>query len=173
VLLLDEAAQDAALARIELTNLWGVAGRLAARLRAIGINTLKLKCGDPLLIRERFGAVTTPLALELRGVPRLDLERDTPDRKSIMASRSFGRPVTALAELRGAVASYTARAAEKLRQQSLATASLVVFIETNRFRPDKAQHYAARPVRLPVATSDNFKLISAALAGLAAIWRAG
>ena len=33
VLLLDEAAQDAALAGIELTDLWGVAGRLAARLR--------------------------------------------------------------------------------------------------------------------------------------------
>jgi hypothetical protein len=32
VLLLDEAAQDAALARIELTDLWGVAGRLVARL---------------------------------------------------------------------------------------------------------------------------------------------
>jgi DNA polymerase V len=35
-LLLDEAAQDGALARIELTDLWGVAGRLAARLAAIG-----------------------------------------------------------------------------------------------------------------------------------------
>jgi DNA polymerase V len=59
----------------------------------------------------------------LRGVPCLDLERDIPDRKSIMASRSFGRPVTALAELREAVASFTTRAAEKLAG-SMATASL-------------------------------------------------
>ena len=123
VLLLDEAAQDEALSKIELTDLWGVAGRLAARLQAIGIDTpLDLKRGDPRLIRERLGVVTVRLALELRGVPCLDLERDIPDRKSIMASRSFGRPVTALAELREAVASYTARAAEKLRRQNLATA---------------------------------------------------
>ena len=59
VLLLDEAAQDAALASLELTDLWGVAGRLAARLKAIGINTpLDLKRGDPWLIRERLGVVT-------------------------------------------------------------------------------------------------------------------
>ena len=68
VLLLDEQAQDAALARIELTDLWGVAGRLAA----IGIATpLDLKRGDPWLIRERLGVVTMRLALELRGVPCL------------------------------------------------------------------------------------------------------
>ncbi|HTW53386.1 MAG TPA: Y-family DNA polymerase [Stellaceae bacterium] len=174
VLLLDEAAQDDALSKIELTDLWGVAGRLAARLRAIGIDApLDLKRGDPRLIRERLGVVTARLALELRGVRCLDLERVTPDRKSIMASRSFGRPVTALTELREAVASYTARAAEKLRRQHLATASLMVFIETNRFKPDDAQHYAAWPVRLPVATSDSARLIGAALAGLAAIWRDG
>jgi DNA polymerase V len=83
---------------------------VAARLAAIGISTpLDLKRGDPRLIRERLGVVTMRLALELRGVPCLDLEREIPDRKSIMASRSFGRPVTTLAELREAVASYTAR----------------------------------------------------------------
>jgi len=174
VLLLDEPAQDDALARIELTDLWGVAGRLAGRLAAIGIATpLDLKREDPWLIRERLGVVTMRLALELRGVPCLDLERDVPDRKSIMASRSFGRPMTKLAELREAVASYTARAAEKLRRQHLATAHLMVFVETNRFKPDEAQHHAARTVRLPVATSDSGKLIGAALAGLASIGRIG
>jgi nucleotidyltransferase/DNA polymerase involved in DNA repair len=92
VLLLDEAAQDAALARLELTDLWGIAGRLAARLKAIGINTpLDLKRADPRLIRERLGVVTMRLAVELRGVPCLSLEKEIPDRKSIMASRSFGR----------------------------------------------------------------------------------
>ena len=49
----------------------------------------------------------------------------------------------------------------------------MVFIETNRFKPDEPQHYATRPVRLPVATSDSVKLISVALAGLSAIWRDG
>ena len=64
-----EAAQDAALARMELTDLWGIASRLAARLLALGIATpLDLKRGDARLIRERLGVVTMRLALELRGV---------------------------------------------------------------------------------------------------------
>ena len=70
--LLDEAAQDDALARIGLTDLWGVAGRLAARLGAIGITTpLDLKRGDPRLIRERLGVA--PCAWRsscARAVPR-------------------------------------------------------------------------------------------------------
>jgi DNA polymerase V len=174
LLLLDEAAQDGALARMELTDLWGIAGRLAARMTMLGIMTpLDLKRGDARLIRERLGVVSMRLALELRGTRCLHLEQDIPDRKSIMASRSFGRPVTALAEMREAVAAYTSRAAEKLRRQHLATANLMMFVETNRFRPDDAQHHASRTVHLPVATSDSGKLIGAALAGLAAIWRDG
>jgi hypothetical protein len=47
----------------------------------------------------------------------------------------------------------------------------MVFVETNRFKPDEVQRNAARTVHLPVATSD--KLIGAALAGLAAIGRDG
>ena len=90
-----------------------------------------------------------------------------------MASRSFGRPVTTRDELEEAVSAYTARAAEKMRRQNLATASLQVFVETNRFRADEAQYFATQPVQLPVATADTGKLTSAALRGLAAIWRPG
>ena len=86
VLLQGEAAQDNALARLELTDLWGVAGRLAAKLDLLGITTpLALKQADPRFIRERLGVVVERLVFELRGVSCLDLERHTSDRKSIMA----------------------------------------------------------------------------------------
>jgi DNA polymerase V len=174
IALLDDAAQDAALAQIKLTDLWGVAGRMAARLGLLGIMTpLDLKRADPRFLRERLSVVAERMALELRGVPCSAIEDETPDRKSIMASRSFGRPVTVRTEMEEAVATYTARAAEKLRRQRLATASLIVFIETNRFRPNDAQHNASKPLRLPVATSDTGVLIRAAQTALAAIWRPG
>ena len=174
VLLLDEAAQDSALARLQLTDLWGIAGRLAAKLQLLGIATpLDLKRTDPLFLRDRLGVVTVRMAMELRGVACLSLEQTTPDRKSIMASRSFGRPVTTLNEMQEAVAAYTMRAAEKLRRQALATAHLAVFIETNRFKPEERQHFASRPVQLPVATSDSAKLIRASRAAITALWRPG
>ena len=60
-----------------------------------------------------------------------------------------------------------------MRRQALATAHLAVFIETNRFKPGERQHFASKPVQLPVATSDSAKLIRAARAGIAALWRPG
>ena len=173
-LLLTAAAQEAALARMELTDLWGIARRMAERLAAVGICTpLDLRHADPQFVRERFSIVMARMVHELRGTPCIGLEDVTPDRKSLVASRSFGRPVTVPGEMAEAVATYVARAAEKMRRQRLATSSLIVFVETNRFRPNDPQHCASQPVQLPVATADTGKLTTAALRGLAAIWRAG
>ena len=48
--LLNESTQAEMLARMELTDLWGVAGRLAQRLKALGINNpLELRDADPAL----------------------------------------------------------------------------------------------------------------------------
>ena len=172
--LTDDAAIDAELAAIELTDLWGVARRLAARLTEIGITTpLALKQADPRFIRERFNVVLERLVLELRGVPCIRLEEAPPDRKSIIASRSFGRTVETRAELEEAVATYTSRAAEKLRGQGLAANRITVFAHTNRFKPEDPQYAAQQPVTLPIATADTGKLITAARRGLGAIWRPG
>ena len=155
MLLLDEAAIDAELAAMELTDLWGVARRLAARLTVLGITTpLMLKQADPRFIRERFNVVLERVVLELRGVPCIRLEEAPPDRKSIMASRSFGRTVETRAELEEAVATFHSRAAEKLRGQGLAAGRIVVFAHTNRFRPEDPQYDGVQPVSLPVASAD-------------------
>lgn len=51
-----------------------------------------MRDADPAFVRERFNVVMQRMVLELRGVPCLELEDHVPDRKSIIASRSFGRP---------------------------------------------------------------------------------
>ena len=111
--------------------------------------------------------------LELRGIACLGLEEVTPDRKSLIASRSFERPVDTRRGLEEAVSVYTARAAEKMRRQNLATASLAVWVQTNSFKPGERQYSASKAVRLPVATADTSKLIAAATAGLGIIFKPG
>ncbi len=170
--LMDEAAQMAALARLELTDLWGISDRIEKRLHAIGIRTpLELRGVSPKWVRSQFSVVMERMVLELRGIPCVGLEDGTPDRKSIMASRSFGRPVETYEDMQEAVATYVSRAAEKMRRQDLVTPSLQVFINTNRFREQDAQYYGQHNVRLPVATSDTGRLIRAALHGLSCIWK--
>jgi hypothetical protein len=161
-------------ARLELTDLWGIAGRLAARLNAIGITTpLELHDADHRLIRERFSGVLERMVLELRGVACIGLEDVTPDRKSLIASRSFGQSVETRRGLEEAVSVYTARAAEKMRRQNLVTASLAVWIETNSFKPEHRQYHASKALRLPVATADTDTLIAAAMTALGIIFKPG
>jgi DNA polymerase V len=174
MVLTEQAAQEAALARMALTDLWGVAGRIARRLHEIDIRSpLDLKGAEPRFIRERFGVVMERMVYELSGMSCLPLEEVVPDRKNIMSSRSFGRPVETRAEMEEAVSTYAARAAEKMRRQGLAASSLMVFVETNSFRPQDAQYHASQTVTLAVASADTAKIIGAALSGLAAIWRNG
>ncbi len=172
--LMDDGQQIAALKKIGLTDIWGIAHRLALRLQETGMTSpLDLRDVDPKLIRQAFGVTVERIALELRGVPCLEIEDISPPRKSLVASRSFGRPVEILNDMHEAVATYANRAAEKMRKQNLATANIVVFIETNSFRKQDRQYRASQTVNLSVATADSGKITTAALKGLSAIWRSG
>lgn len=175
VCLLDtESKQTAALEKLVLDDVWGVGRRLPASLAAIGITTpLQLRDADPSMIRDRFNVVLQRTVLELRGVSCIDLERDSPDAKTIRTERSFGRYVETFDELAEALCAYVSRAAEKMRRKGLATAHVAVMVTTNKWKPDQAQYYATRPVRLTIATTDTGRLIRAALHGLRAIYRPG
>lgn len=83
------------------------------------------------------------------------------------------KAVQTRAEMEEAVSTYAARAAEKMRRQKLAAPSLMVFLETNSFRPHDAQYHPSQTVTLPVPSADTAKIIRAALSGLAVIWREG
>jgi DNA polymerase V len=173
-LMLNEADIDAELGRLPLNDIWGIGGRLARRLMDIGITTpLALKQTDARFIRERFSVTLERTVRELQGIPCIALEEAPPDKKTIMASRSFGKLVTARREMEEAVASYAARAAEKMRRQNLAAGQLMVFVQTNPFRPQDAQYAREQTVQLPVASADTGTITSAAQRGLNAIWREG
>ena len=98
------------------------------------------------------------MVLELRGITCLGLEEVTPDRKSLVASRSFGRAPETRRGLEEAVSVYTARAAEKMRRQNLATASIAVWVQTNSFKLLPSDNTAPRkrcacPWRRPTRAS--------------------
>ena len=171
-LLLTQEAQEMALAGMELTDLWGIAGRMAKRLTATGFTTpLQLRDCDPPTLRQHTSVVMERMARELRGVPCHGLVELVPKAKSIMCSRSFGRAVTERTELEQAISSYTERASAKLRRQRLTCPALQVFVMTNPFKASEPQYVASKTVHLAVASADSSKLATAALKGLAAIWR--
>ncbi len=166
--------QELALSQLGLTDLWGVAGRLAAKLEALGIKTpLQLRDADPSWLREHMGVVMERMALELRGTPCQALTLAVAHNKSIIASRSFGQAVTQRHELEQAVAMHISRAAEKLRRQGLVAGVVMVFVTTNPFRPQDRQYVASRTIGLPVATADTTVLLKAAMLATVRLWRDG
>jgi len=162
------------MSRIDVGEVWGIGRRLAERLRVLNIRTvLDLRRADPKQMRAGFGVVMERTINELRGVSCLSLEEVEPPRKQIIVSRSFGRPVKALSELRESVSTYTARAAEKLRAQASIAAAVHVFIHTNPFKENMPQYSASKSIALANPSDDTRELIAAAQHALTALYRPG
>ena len=155
-------------------ELWGVAGRLAARLAVLGILTAgDLRRASRPLIRQRFGVVGERMVLELNGTSCLELEEMEAPRQHLCCSRSFGRPVTELEELRQAVTVHAERAGEKLRRQGRAASAVCVFLQTNRHRPDLPQYNPQSGRELLVPTAFTPELVGECQRILAAVFRPG
>ena len=162
------------MSQLEVGEVWGVGRRIAKRLNAMGVETvLDLRNISIKEIRAQFGVVMERTCNELRGISCLELEDVAPAKQQIMSSRSFGLPVTTLAELREAVASYVSRAAEKLRAQGSVAAAVQVYIQTNRFKESDLQYSEGLLVPLPDPTDDTRLLASAATLGLGLIFKPG
>lgn len=155
-------------------TLWGVGKRLASRLRGMRINSvLDFKCADASAIRRRLGVVGERMLRELNGISCLELEETPPQRKGIVASRSFGAAIETLDELREALANHVARASAKLRKFDLLATHVQVFLCTNRFRPEEKQYHPAIGVSLITPTASTSELMAAADRLLERIYRPG
>ena len=168
------SAAGSILERIDCADIWGVGRRTAAKLAAWRIRTARdLQEADPIVIRRRLGVVGERIVRELNGLSCWSLEEGPPPKKSIATTRSFGRPVESREELEDAVAVYTARVAEKLRAARLRTTHLMVFIETNPFRPAQPQYHAAAHAALPVPVNLTPRLVETSLALVRRLYRDG
>ncbi len=171
---LSSEALNQLLSRIEVGEVWGIGRKLAPRLNAMGIHTVRqLRDADAETLRVRFSVVLERTVRELRGISCLDMETVVPDRQQIMCSRSFGQLTRTRQELEEAVASYIGRAAEKLRKQESLAGAVQVFVRTNIFKPEAPQYQRSMTVPLPEATADTRVLTIWALRILRRIYRPG
>ena len=102
------------------------------RLRRLGVRDAQTFATRPpeFFRRHRFAVTVERTALELRGIPATDadpLDSDAPH--SILVSRMFGTPVTALRDIEEALATYASAAAEKLRRNSSVASAANVFLQ--------------------------------------------
>lgn len=151
------------LAAIDVGEVWGIGRNLRVKLNALGIKTvLQLKAADEKLLKKKLGVFVLRTVMELRGVACFPMEPVAAPKTMRIVSRSFGRLVTELADIKEAVATYTTRCAEKLRDDGRVAHQFAVAIRTSYYRPDN-QYAAVRTATLDPPTNDTAALIHAAM----------
>ncbi len=165
---------DTALARTEISDVWGIGSRWATWLTSQGIYTaLDLKHASPKHIRKHMSVVGERIVQELNGISCLPLELVQPARQGITVSRSFGQYLTELDSVKEALLHFIMRAGEKLRRQQLMARHITVFLGTNRFSRVHPHYANSAAATLPYATDYTPELIAHAVKLLERIYRPG
>ncbi len=171
VLVLDtpEKIMDA-LYNTPVSDVWGVGRKYAEKLRDMHaiFTALDLsKRKEPWAKTHLGGVVGVRLLKELQGIPSSEMKEALTVKKMIATTRMFGNAVSNIGDIKEAIATYTSRAAEKLRRQKSAANIISVFVvpkeqvvEGQRFRHGPS---IGSYTTLPFATSATHELIKPAL----------
>jgi len=168
-----------ALQKTPIADIWGIGGRYAYKLREqyLMTNAWELRHMNTEWARKNLGGVVgVRLIKELNGFPCIEMKDPLEKKKMIATTRMFGKPVYELKELKEAVATYTSRAAEKLRRQYCAAKFIDVFAVVNNDSGDQYEyspHTMHRSLTLPKATSHTNELIQYAVPLVEKLYRKG
>ncbi len=169
VMVLDsEEKITSALRQTSIGDIWGVGYQYAEKLKEhfCIYDALQLSRMSEDFGKTHLGGVTgSRLLRELKGVPSKDMEDELVNKKMIATTRMFGSPVGDIASIKEAVATYTSRAAEKLRRQHSAAKIINVFIVSKGedHNTDFRGAMNGTSVILPAATSFTNELIKPAV----------
>jgi DNA polymerase V len=150
-------------------EVWGVGRQYAEKLRdmnAVFTAFDLTKKTEEWAHKNLGGVVGKRLLQELKGEVSIQHKEELVVKKMIATTRMFGSPVKNIGDIKEAIATYTSRAAEKLRRQQSAASIINVFVvpkeQSNntyfRHGPSVGSY-----VRLPVATSATNELIKPAV----------
>ena len=165
---------DPILEKVEINDVWGVGKQLTKFYHENGIyNAKQLKNMSNTWIKKSSNVSSSRTAMELRGIPCIDLEKTVSKRKSCVVSRSFGQRVEKFQELKESIANYCLNASEKIRSESLIAKSITVFIRTSPFQ-SKFGHYSnSKTIDFPIGTNNSIEIVKTALSALEAIFKNG
>lgn len=124
-------------------------------------------------IRAKMSVVGLRLLNELRGIPSIEPEYDTPAKKNICTSRSFGKRLEARGEILEALANFAASCAEKLRRQKSCCRKIHVFLHTNVHKTNEPQYIRSIEIDLETATNNTGEIIGYASKALDLIYKPG
>ena len=165
---------DYILKKIEIRDVWGVGQQLSKFYINNGIfNANQLKNVSNNWIKKSSNVLSSRTAMELRGASCISLEITQSKRKSCCVSRSFGKKVERLQELKESITNHCLNAAEKIRSESLLTKSITIFIRTSPFQKMETHYSNSKTIDFPIATDNSIEIVKSAIFGLKSIFKKG
>lgn len=159
------------LARVPVSEVWGVGRRISKKLNLMGIETaLHLADCSSWLVRKHFNVVLERTLRELRGEPCLAFGEFSPVKQQIICSRSFGHRITEYGDMHQAICAYAERAAEKLRKEKQYCCYISVFIRTSPHAKDGVFYSNQSSGKLMIPVNDTRDIIRVAIDALNRIW---
>ncbi len=169
----------AALEQTPVQDIWGVGYRYSQKLKeqwfiddALQLSRMSEEFGKIYM----GGVVGVRLIRELNAIPSKEMEDELVNKKMIATTRMFGSPVTDIADIKEAVATYTSRAAEKLRRQHSAANIISVFVVAKEENHNITFHHGvthSHYATLPNATSFTNELIKPAVSLVDKLYKNG
>jgi len=165
---------DPILEKVEINDVWGVGRQLTKFYQKNGIyNAKQLKNKSNTWIKKSSNVLGSRTAMELRGIPCINLETTQSKRKSCVVSRSFGKRIEKFQELKEAVANYCLNASEKIRSESLVAKAITVFVRTSPFQRNFSYYSNAKTIDFPIATNNSIEIVKTAVSILEKIFKNG
>ncbi len=170
LLVLDSAEKiKATLENTPIGDVWGIGRQYAKKLiEGYGIfNALDLSLQSEEWAHKNLGGVVgVRLHRELKSQPSITMKDELTTKKMIATTRMFGNAVNNIGDIKEAVATYTSKAAEKLRRQNSAANVISVFVvakEQNHNLDFRHGGTISLYTTLPFATSATNELIKPAI----------
>ena len=152
-----------------LEDVWGVGRRLGPRLRGEGIaNAWQLSQMSPQHAQQSMGIQGRRMVSELNGLNCYELEQFGKPQQSIAVTRTFGSDTNLLHVLESAIATFTTKAAFRLREGKQLARTASVFIATNRHKPGYVMR--SKSIRFDLPTADTGRIAEALIQQLKSIY---
>ncbi len=165
---------DERLKKFPIEDVWGVGKQLSKFYHKNNIsNAYDLKNVSNTWVKKGTNVLGAKTAMELRGIPCIDLQIDQEKRKNCCVSRSFGRKVKDLNELEESVITHCLNAAEKIRADDQIAKTITVFIRTSPFDKNRRYYSNSKTIDLAIPTSNSIELIKNAVKALTDIYKYG
>jgi len=160
-----------ALKWLPVEDVWGIGRRNAKKLKAIGVVKAYDFCQLPKSwVLQNMTIVGVRLQDDLNGIPTIEMEA-IEKKQSIATTRSFEKDYRTFEEVRERISSFVFSCSEKLRKQSSLCNSMMVFVESNRFREHDEYYSQSVVLKLPFPTNSSIELAVFALKGLKSIFK--